>query len=112
MPESIIEIKNLKKVYNKPFTEALKGIDLSISKGSFYGLLGPNSAGKTTLISIICGILGISEGEVNIAGLKINGSSDGFKKIIGLVPQDIALYPSLTVKGKPGIFRKDAGIVW
>lgn len=110
MPGSIIEIKNLKKVYNKPFTEALKGIDLSISNGAFYGLLGPNSAGKTTLISIICGILRISEGEVNIAGLKINGSVDDYKKIIGLVPQDIALYPSLTVKENLEYFGKMQGL--
>jgi len=110
VPESIIEIRNLKKVYDKPYTEALKGINLSISKGEFYGLLGPNSAGKTTLISIICGIVKMSEGSATIASLKINGSSSAFKKIIGLVPQDIALYPTLTVKENLQYFGQMQGL--
>jgi len=110
VPETIIVIKDLKKVYSKPYTEALKGINLSISKGKFYGLLGPNSAGKTTLISIICGILKISDGSVFINGLKINGHDGSFKKIIGLVPQDIALYPSLTVKENLQYFGQMQGL--
>jgi len=110
VPESIVEIKNLKKTYDKPYTEALKGINLSISKGEFYGLLGPNSAGKTTLISIMCGIVKFSEGNASIAGYKINGSSSSFKKIIGLVPQDIALYPSLTVRENLAYFGSMQGL--
>jgi len=110
VPETIIDIRNLRKVYEKPYTEALKGMDLSISKGEFYGLLGPNSAGKTTFISIICGIVKKNEGSATIAGYNINGSSSAFKKIIGLVPQDIALYPTLTVKENFQYFGQMQGL--
>jgi ABC-2 type transport system ATP-binding protein len=88
---------NLKKRYNGSEEEALKGVNLTISQGEFFGLLGPNAAGKSTLIALLCGIMGYSSGEVLIFGRRIIQPTHWLKTRIGLVPQEIALYPALTV---------------
>ncbi|MCW5914270.1 MAG: ABC transporter ATP-binding protein [Chitinophagaceae bacterium] len=90
----MIEIKNLRKSYNGH--EALKGISFAIQKGEFYGLLGPNGAGKTTTISIMSSILKPDSGEVIIDGMNIDTHPGQAKQLIGVVPQEIALYGDLT----------------
>lgn len=94
----VIETKQLRKKYPGTKEDALKGIDLSIYEGEFFGLLGPNSAGKTTLISVFCGLLKISEGEVIVNDIDVDRHPLKIRRSIGLIPQDIALYPSLTIK--------------
>lgn len=108
--ESIIEVKQLKKVYKGTNEEALKGIDLTVYKGELLGLLGPNAAGKTTLISIICGLLKITEGQVKVADIDIKRNPKRIRKIIGLIPQDIALYPRLTIKENLRYFGQMHGL--
>ena len=98
MVESIIYIEELKKRYKGSREEALKGVDLEIKRGEFFGLLGPNAAGKSTLISILCGILSPSSGKVELFGEKLKSSSEKRLNRIGLIPQDVALYPTLTVE--------------
>jgi ABC-2 type transport system ATP-binding protein len=95
--KNIIKIRNLRKRFKGSEEDALKGIDLEIEKGEFFGLLGPNAAGKSTLISILCGIMDHSSGEVEIFGNRMKRRSVTFKSEIGLIPQEIALYPTLTV---------------
>lgn len=92
----IIKIQGLIKQYQGSPTQALQGLDLSIYRGEFFGLLGPNGSGKTTTISILCGLIPQTAGEVEIAEKKIPGHLNAIKPLIGLVPQDIALYPTLT----------------
>jgi ABC-2 type transport system ATP-binding protein len=94
---SVIETVDLKKRYKGSEDEALKGISINIQQGEFFGLLGPNAAGKSTLIAILCGILDFNAGEVNVFGRSITRNIFSLKSRIGLVPQEIALYPSLTV---------------
>ena len=94
---SIIHIEQLKKRYKGSQEEALNGVDLEIRKGEFFGLLGPNAAGKSTLISILCGFMSHTSGKVEIFGEPINHKSVVLKSKIGLIPQEIALYPTLTV---------------
>lgn len=94
----IIEIKHLTKYYKGASVPAIDNIDLTINQGEIYGLLGPNGAGKTTTISILCGLFGSTSGNVFIDGMEYAHSSDQIKGIIGVVPQEIALYPSLTAK--------------
>ncbi|MFH1321777.1 MAG: ABC transporter ATP-binding protein [Bacteroidota bacterium] len=106
----VIETKQLKKVYPGTKEEALKGINLSVFEGEFFGLLGPNSAGKTTLISIFCGLLKISHGEVFVNNINVNRHPGKIKKLIGLIPQEIALYPSLTIKENLRYFGQLHGI--
>ncbi|HRW63685.1 MAG TPA: ABC transporter ATP-binding protein, partial [Bacteroidales bacterium] len=94
----IIELKYLTKYYKGASIPAVDNIDLTIDKGEIYGLLGPNGAGKTTTISMLCGLFGPTSGNVFIDGMEYQHSAEKIKKIIGVVPQEIALYPSLTAK--------------
>lgn len=93
---TIIDIKHLTKYYKNADEAAVKDLNLSVNKGDIFGLLGPNGAGKTTTISILCNQISANEGEVFIEGYNLHSESDLIKKIIGVVPQDIALYPKLT----------------
>lgn len=93
---TIIEIIKLSKTYKGTHKPAIDNISLNIKQGEIFGLLGPNGAGKTTTISILCGLFSPSKGDVYIDGLSIRKDKKQIKDIIGIVPQDIALYPSLT----------------
>lgn len=95
--DPIITIKQLAKRYRHAKQFSLKGIDLSINRGDFFGLLGPNGSGKTTLISILCGLLSATEGNIEVNGKRIPSQLKSIKSFIGLVPQEIALYPTLTL---------------
>jgi ABC-2 type transport system ATP-binding protein len=75
---------------------AVDGVSFTISEGETFGLLGPNGAGKTTAISMICGLLKPDEGSVVVAGEPIATTSTRGRSAIGLVPQDLAIYPDLT----------------
>ena len=88
MIENAIEIKKLRKVYDNQF-EALKGIDLNISKGSFYGLLGPNGAGKTTTIGAISGLVNYKEGSISIMGYDNKKDYKITRSLVGLSPQEL-----------------------
>jgi len=92
----IIEIRDLVKIYKGSDEPAIKGISLDIHQGEIFGLLGPNGAGKTTTISILCGLFNPSRGSARIDGMDILSNHNAIKKIIGVVPQDVALYPTLT----------------
>lgn len=90
----MLTIKNLKKSYGS--LTAVDHINLEIMQGEIFGLLGPNGAGKSTTISSIATLLKADEGEILMDGAPIEKDLNGFKKRIGIVPQDIALYPMLT----------------
>ena len=75
---------------------AVNDVSLHINPGETYGLLGPNGAGKTTTISILSGLLEADQGTVTVGGTTIKPSSPQGKASIGLVPQDLAIYPDLT----------------
>lgn len=98
IPTPAIEINNLDKTYRGADEPALDGISLTVPEGEIFGLLGPNGAGKTTTINILCGILQPSGGNIRILGKDSIREHDAIKHIIGVVPQDIALYPSLTAR--------------
>lgn len=90
----VIEVKEIRKNFKK--VEAVKGVSLTIDDGEILGLLGPNGAGKSTTISIISTLFPPSSGEVLYEGKDILKNPKGFREILGVVPQDIALYPELT----------------
>lgn len=92
----IIEIRDLSKTYKGSDTPAVTSLSLDIHANEIFGLLGPNGAGKTTTISILCGLFPPSSGQVRIDGMDIHSDMDHIKHIIGVVPQDLALYPTLS----------------
>lgn len=93
---SIVDVVELTKVYDG--RKAVDGISFSIKEGEAFGLLGPNGAGKTTTVSMLSCLISPTSGEAVIAGESITKNSFTVKKRIGLVPQEIALYPSLTAR--------------
>jgi ABC-2 type transport system ATP-binding protein len=90
-PATLVELSGVKKTYPGAIRPALNGIDLTIRKGSIVGLLGPNGAGKTTLMSILCGLL-----QADTGTLDYQWAPQETKNRIGWVPQDLAIYPSLS----------------
>ena len=98
MAENFIEIKSLYKKYKNAEDFSVNDISLNIAKDEIYGILGPNGAGKTTLISMLSGLIKPSSGNFTIDGLSPQKSSTKFKQSIGVVPQEYALYPTLTAK--------------
>ncbi|MEL6600174.1 MAG: ABC transporter ATP-binding protein [Pseudomonadota bacterium] len=93
---AIVSLSNVSKTYGSGH-HALKGVSLDIEEGEILALLGPNGAGKTTLISIICGIVSPSGGTVKVGGHDTIESYRDSRRLIGLVPQEIALEPFETV---------------
>ena len=75
---------------------AVDGVSFAIGEGETFGLLGPNGAGKTTSISMIAGLLERDRGSVEVAGESVTTRSVRSKQAIGLVPQELAIYPDLT----------------
>jgi ABC-2 type transport system ATP-binding protein len=91
-----ISIQNLSKQYPNSDALALEKVSLQVNEGEVFGLLGPNGAGKTTFFSSLCGLIHPSGGEILIHGLSIHSHLSQIKQMIGVVPQEIALYPTLS----------------
>jgi len=89
-----IEVQNLVKTFGKH--EAVKGVSFTIGKGEIFGLLGPNGAGKSTIINMMCGYLAPTSGDTLVAGISISKEPRKVKRMLGVVPQEIALYKDLS----------------
>lgn len=96
--QPIIKIESLSKKYKDADQYSLNNVSLNINEGQIFGLLGPNGAGKTTLISMLCGLIKPTSGHFTIDDLNYTNHSSKIKKIIGVVPQEYALYPTLTAR--------------
>lgn len=94
MNSEIVVVRDLHKSYDA--REAVCGISFSIPKGEFFGLLGPNGAGKSTTISMLSGLTEPNQGQIRIDGLDLQTHLNAAKPKLGLVPQELALYPTLT----------------
>ncbi len=88
--------RSLVKRYKNSASPALNDFSLQIGKGEFFGLLGANGAGKTTAVSVFSGFLTPDSGTVSVMGMDFRRDSNKIRQILGLVPQDIALYDQLT----------------
>ena len=92
--EAIVEINNLVKYYGQK--QVLHGIQLNILPGQIIGYIGPNGAGKSTTVKILCGLIDDFEGDVKVFGNDLRTSQLEIKKRIGYIPENAALYESLT----------------
>src|SRR5215216_6520757 len=93
---AILKVQNLVKKYGN-FT-AVKGISFAIQEGEIFSLLGPNGAGKTTTISMLSTLYAPTSGDAIIGGHSITNESMAVKQVIGVVPQELALYEDLTAR--------------
>jgi len=93
---SYLEAVDLHKSYGK--VSALESFSLSVRPGEIYCLVGPDGAGKTTLIRILCRLLDPDKGDVFLEGRNINESFDSIKPLLGYMPQQFSLYPDLSIE--------------
>ena len=108
--EPIIAIRDASKTYPGSRRPAVAGIDLSIRRGDFFGLLGPNGAGKTTLLSMICGLLQPDGGQIRVQRHDVATELPAVKRLLGFVPQDLALYGGLTARENLEYFGSMQGL--
>jgi ABC-2 type transport system ATP-binding protein len=94
MPAIAIQTRNITKRYGT--LTAVEGLSLDVYEGEVFGLLGPNGAGKTTSINMLCGLLKPDAGEVFVGGKSITNSDAKVKSQVGVCPQNINLWNSLT----------------
>ncbi|MBM3285408.1 MAG: ABC transporter ATP-binding protein, partial [Candidatus Aminicenantes bacterium] len=92
----MIRVSHLSKSFND--LKAVDDISLEVKKGEIFGFLGPNGAGKTTTISMIAGLLKPDAGEISIDSLNLGSHLKKIKKIMGVVPQDMAFYEDLSAR--------------
>jgi ABC-2 type transport system ATP-binding protein len=104
----MVEINNLTKKYGS--LTAVDDISLKIETEDLYGLLGPNGAGKSTTISTISTFIQPTSGDILVGGHSILTKASAIRKLIGLVPQDVALYPTLTARENLSFFGKLYGL--
>ena len=107
-PVPVLQCTGLRKQFDD--IVAVDGVGFSIAPGETYGLLGPNEAGKTTSISMITGLLERDGGEVLVAGRPLTTTSVDVKGLLGLVPQEIAVYPDLSARENLVFFGKLYGM--
>lgn len=98
MKQPIIHIEQLFKKYKDADDFSINNLSLIIKEKEIFGLLGPNGAGKTTLLSILCGLIKPTSGKFSINELSYQKNATEIKKLMGVVPQEYALYPTLTAR--------------
>ncbi len=107
----IVDVQNLRKQYNPPDgPEAVKGISFHIDKGEIFSLLGPNGAGKTTTISMLSCLLTPTDGMATVDGRSVTDNTQAVKQVIGVVPQEIALYDTITARENLQFWGKMYGL--
>jgi ABC-2 type transport system ATP-binding protein len=108
MNEELLIARNLDKSYGN--NHAVRGVSFSIARGEIFGLLGPNGAGKSTTISMLAGLVKPDGGQIIVDGMDIQDHLHEVKAQIGLVPQDLALYPTLSAWDNLAFFGQVYGL--
>lgn len=92
----VLKVNNIVKRYKE--LVALDHLSIDVLEGEVFGLLGPNGSGKSTLMNCVLSLLEYSDGEVKVFGKKMDPNSYDIKRLIGVVPQDVAVFDELTVR--------------
>lgn len=104
----MLEIKDVHKSYGT--IRALSGVDLDVGRGEVLALLGPNGAGKTTLVSIVAGLRRPDRGSVFVNGVDVIVRPQIARRQLGFAPQEIGIYPTLSVRDNLHFFGELAGL--
>src|SRR5881394_1479031 len=102
MPDNAIEVRRLVKRFGD--FVAVDHVDLDIHRGELLALLGPNGAGKSTTIKILTTLLAPDEGSITIGGFILPGQTEQARALLGLVPQEIAVYDVLSPRRNLSFF--------
>lgn len=111
MTEACVSIRNISKIFRQGFPPALDNVSAIIPKGEIVGLVGPDGAGKTTLIRLIAGLLLPNQGDITVGGHDTIKEADAIHNMIGYMPQKFGLYEDLTVQQNLTLFAELQGIV-
>ncbi|MEW5871090.1 MAG: ATP-binding cassette domain-containing protein [Chloroflexota bacterium] len=103
-----IQVQNLHKSFGE--LKAVQGVSFDVQEGEIFSLLGPNGAGKTTTISMLSCLLRPDEGDALVMGHSIRKDPTGVKSVLGVVPQEIALYEDLTARENLNFWGKMYGL--
>ena len=107
-PPEFLKATNLRKSFGG--LTAVDGLSFEIRQQEIFGLLGPNGAGKTTTIRMLSTVLAPDEGDVIIGGHSVRRESDAVRKLVGVCPQELALYPELSATDNLVFFGRMAGL--
>jgi ABC-2 type transport system ATP-binding protein len=110
MNTAILHIEKLEKTYSSLNRKVLSGLDLTINRGEIYGFLGPNGAGKTTTVNILAGLLKCDSGKIEMFGHPYEENRNYIKNHLGMVPQNIAVFPELTAYENLKVFGNIYGM--
>jgi ABC-2 type transport system ATP-binding protein len=105
---NLLEVCNLRKTFGK--LVAVEDVSFSVAAGEIFGLLGPNGAGKSTTMNMIVGLLVPNAGVIRLEGQELSPDNRELRKTLGVVPQDLAIYPDLTAKENLHFFGRLYGI--
>ncbi len=105
----MIQVRNLTRRFGE--ITAVNHLNLEISSGEIFGLVGPDGAGKTTTLRLMCGLLDPTEGQIEIAGLDVSRHLDAVKDQIGYMAQTFGLYSDLTVEENMAFYADLFGVV-
>src|SRR5579862_7926006 len=108
MSVAFLEVRDVRKSYGA--TVAVAGVSFTVAEGEMFGLLGPNGAGKTTLLSIVSCLLDASNGGVRLLGQEVVPSARAVRRLIGIVPQELAIYAELTARENLHFFGELYGL--
>jgi len=108
MAEDFLVAKDLHRSFNE--FKAVNGVSFEIKKGEIFGLLGPNGAGKTTTIRMLSTVLEADSGEITIGGYSVKKDAETVRSLIGVCPQDLALYEDLSAMDNMVFFGRMAGM--
>jgi ABC-2 type transport system ATP-binding protein len=108
MVEEFMVVNDLHKSFNEH--EAVGGVSFSVYKGEIFGFLGPNGAGKTTTIRMLSTVLKPDSGEITIGGHSVRHDAEAVRSIIGVCPQELALYDDLSAIDNMVFFGRMAGM--
>ena len=103
-----IEVLDLHRSFGE--NKAVQGVSFNVQQGEIFSLLGPNGAGKTTTISMLSCLLRPDEGDARVMGHSIRSQQNGVKSVLGVVPQDLALYEDLTARENLTFWGKMYGL--
>jgi ABC-2 type transport system ATP-binding protein len=108
MAQPLLEVRDLVKRYGA--TTALAGVSFAVRDGQMFGLLGPNGAGKTTTLAIVSCLTDATSGEVLLGGRRVRLADRDVRRLIGIVPQELAIYGELTARENLSFFGELYGV--
>jgi len=108
MPEEYLIAQDLHKSFNE--TKAVNGVSFNIYRGEIFGLLGPNGAGKTTTIRMMATVLESDRGDITVNGHSVRREAAAVRSLIGVCPQELALYEDLSALENLVFFGRMSGL--